>query len=273
MLPRVAGPRFCFGRIRRVRCGVESPELLAGLDVVRGHPAIGAHLIGRRPEDDHVSDNERGHVVLVALLVVDQDLVPDHAARLHVDREQVTVDGGPEEPVPGDGHPFVDFVGVVVLLRIERPRKLPILAPCHGVQRHDLQCGARIHDAVHHQRRVFHLVLTVRILRVERMVGPFQLQIFDVGPIDLRQRAVAMPRVVARVAEPVLWLAIGAQKAVVGYFCGRRGSQEREEQHGANNHGGHPLSGSDLVSCTVVLEKQAQAAREQDLTPTSPCQE
>ena len=135
VLPRVAGPRLvASGASAEFGCGVESPELLAGLDVVRGHPAIGAHLVGRRSEDDHVSDDERGHVVLVALLVVDQDLVPEHAARLHVDREQVTVDGGPEQPVPGDGHPFVDFVGVVVLLRIERPRKLPILAPCHGVQ-------------------------------------------------------------------------------------------------------------------------------------------
>ena len=46
------------------------------------------------------------------------------------------------------------------------------------------------------------------------MVRPLQLEVLDVGPVDLRERAVAMARVAARVGEPVLRLTVGVEQTV-----------------------------------------------------------
>ena len=207
--------------------------------LVRRHPAVGAHLVGGRSQDDHVPDDERRHVVLVTLLEVGHDRVPNHTPARGVDREQMAIDCGPEQGVSGDRQAFVDLVRVGIFFGSSGRESFQVLLAGDSVERHGLQSGARIHDAVDHQRRVLHLVLTVRVLRVERTVGPLQLKRLDVGPIDLGQRAVAVARIVARVAEPVLRLTVGADKTVVRHVRRRRGSQQREQDHDACVHGGH----------------------------------
>src|SRR5262249_17993345 len=47
---------------------------------------------------------------------------------------------------------------------------------------------------------------------------PFQLEVLDVRGRDLRQRAVAMSSQIARIREPVLWLALPVKDAIEGHL-------------------------------------------------------
>ena len=59
-------------------------------------------------------------------------------------------------------------------------------------------------------------------------INPFQLQILDIRPIDLSQRAVAMTRITSRICEPILRFPISMQQAVVGHLRLQRTDQQPE---------------------------------------------
>ena len=177
MFPGVSGPGLGLGLIGGGGSGPETPEFLARLEVVGGNPAIGTGFIGRGAEDDHVADNQGSDVILIALLPLGHFYVPDHVASFCVDGKEMAIDSGPQQGVAGDRHAFVHLVGVVVSLRIQGMRKLPVLTASDGVERYRLEGRAGVHDAIDHQRRILHFGLIVPSLHVDGMVNPFHLQV------------------------------------------------------------------------------------------------
>ena len=180
-----------------------------------------------------------------------------------IEGEQVAIDGGPEKGVSGDRHALVDFVGVVVGGGIEGAGNFPELAAGHGIEGDHLKGGAGVDDAVHDQWRVLHLRLVLRRFLVNRVVHPLHLQILDVVAIDLRQRAVTLARIAARIGEPILRLALSVQKTVVRHLGKQGAGNEDKREQNAILHEPSLCARADYISpimavTTVHQERQSR---------------
>ena len=89
-----------------------------------------------------------------------------------------------------------------------------------GVEREHLSGSAGcVHDAVDHDRRGFEQ----RVVR--QLHGPAGLKLADVGRVDLLQRRVVPPLIIAPIGEPILRLGGGVAKAIVGDTAGNVGTE------------------------------------------------
>ena len=90
------------------RDGVEAPRALAGLRVVRVDESADA-VLGAGDADDHlVLDDERREGHRVAGAVIDELDVEQHAAGLHVERDQMRIERPHEQPIAEDAEAAVD---------------------------------------------------------------------------------------------------------------------------------------------------------------------
>ena len=150
--------------------------------------------------------------------------VPERAAGLRVDRDEVRVERAHEQRVAEDREAAV--VGAAADLDVRRDGVLvdPEDAAGLRVERdHVVRPLREVHDAVDDERR--------RLPRSEHLVleNPLQLEVLDVGRRDLRQRAVALAGVVAGVGQPVLRLVRGAQKPVRRHLCANANGHDRQQ--------------------------------------------
>jgi hypothetical protein len=195
-------------RLARLRHGLEPPDLIAGADVERGHPAIDAELVGRRTKDQGVLHDQRRDVELQTILVVEDGLVPDLLAGPRVDGDEMTVVGRPEHAVLPERDALHDHQ-VRVRLRRDAVAVGPERAAVRGVHRHDFAVLHDVHHAIDDNRRRFHLV------EILRAPGPFQRQPADVVARDLVERAEPVTGIVAAVGQPVVRLALGVDDPLV----------------------------------------------------------
>jgi hypothetical protein len=63
---------------------------------------------------------------------------------------------------------------------------------------------------------------------VSRAVHPLHLQICDVVAVDLRQRAVTLARIAARIRQPILRFVVSVQKTVVRHL-GKQGAGNEDK--------------------------------------------
>ena len=237
------------------RNGVEDPEALAGLDVEAADVALRVRLAPRRvagavrgADDDDVARDDRAgvqsdlagdridHLVVVLLEIDDAVLseVADRNAGLGVERDELVADGDEEDAfVAASVRPVRDAAsrqrprrrrGALVFVDAVHPQQLA----GGGVDGDGVapRSGGRIEHAVDHERRR----LQIEVRPGAEDVGleaPRDLQLAEVGGIDLIERRVARASEVASIGAP---LAVGRARLRPDV---RRSDQDRDERQGA----------------------------------------
>ena len=248
--PRVAQPGLVVGMVRS-RDRVRPPRALAGLGVVRVQEPPNAELPAGDAGHHPVLDDERRRGLAVAAPVVGHLGVPHQVAGAGVDGDQVRVERAHVERFAQDGDAAVvapaadaQVVGQWMLVAPEGPPRGCI----H--RRHVARRLGDEHHAVDHQRR------RLRPVELADVVGPLQLQLGDVRPVDPveTRKALAVERAV--VHQPVVRLVGGVDQALPGdrrelrhavpggwLLCGR--DRSRYEQGGDEED--RPLHGFQLL--------------------------
>ena len=212
-LPGVARPGVMSG-LAWPRNRVEAPHLLARLDVEGGNETANAAISARHADDDLVLDDERCVRDRVLVHRPRGLSVPDHPARLRVDRKQVSIDGAHEERIAEDRKSATDAAAARPRLRRRGVLERPEHAASHSVERHDLvpsldrRALQRVQNPIDGQCR------RLEFLERPGLPDPLQLQILHVRWRDLRERAVALVEQRSRVRQPVVRLAIGAEDSL-----------------------------------------------------------
>ena len=124
-LPGVGRPRVA-ARFARRGNRPEPPRTLAGLHVVRIEEAADRELAAGDADDDLVLDDERRAGAGVAGLVIGHLHVPDHLAGLHIERHEVGIERGHEEPVAVDSEAAI-HEAAADLHRVGRRQHLAVL--------------------------------------------------------------------------------------------------------------------------------------------------
>ena len=193
---RLALPRVVTG-LARSGNRVEAPELLARLRLVRGNESANAEFTAAHTDDDLVFHHQRRMHDRIPGLAAFHLHLPPLAAGGGIDRDEIRVDGPHEQRVAKDGQP-----AIVIAAAVDSPRGRMPVDPEHssrrGIERdHVVRGRDGIHHAVDDQRR-----------RLERradarLIDPARHERGHVAGGDLRQRRVALVRVVAAEGEPV----------------------------------------------------------------------
>ena len=179
--PRLPGPRD----------GGGAPHLLSGIRIVGRDEAdvVLVVLAAGHSGDDVAVHHDRAAGVAIAQAVVGDGVIPDHLAGGRVQGHDVGVGRVDEDLVAVDGdraraHAGADRVEEVGR-GIELPAVLPEAVPGRRVHRlHDVAGAGDEHHAVVHERRRLAEPLS-------DLPAPDELQLVDVLPADLIQRAVA----------------------------------------------------------------------------------
>ncbi len=193
----------CFARARD---GVEFPDLAPRLRVIGRDEAAYAQVAASRSDVHLVPHHQWRHGDGILRGCVGHRRIPQQRAVLRVDSQQMCVHGAQEQCVAEDGKTAVDPAAARArgrgLVRVG-----PEDAPGDRIQRHDvIRCLHRVEHTVHHQRCRFELFERMRLPH------PLQFQVAYIARIDLIQRAVTLVAVVARIAQPVGGLRIGAEQ-------------------------------------------------------------
>ena len=177
---------------------VAAPQLLAGGRIPAVQEAAGRGLAARHPRNQDPVGHDRSARRVVALRPIGELLVPQLFAGLHVEGEDVVVDGHPEEPALVDHRPAAVEAAAPPRCLFEDDRRAPDLparlqvdgegpAPVDGVQ-----------DPVVDGRRG-------QLARLVHQAGaPDGHEPVDVGLVDLVEGAVALAVVPHAVDEHVL---------------------------------------------------------------------
>ncbi len=217
-----------FERLRRIAGhGVEAPQHLAGLRVVRGDVAAHAELGAAVADDDFALDDARRAGDGVCLRLIDGHHGPHFVAGRGVERDETAVERAEEQLAFVRSDAAID--GVAARLHAGFARHFRIVLPqqlaARGVDRlHLAPRAGGIQHAVDDQRRGF-----LAAMRVE-VDEPREAELLDVAGVDLRERREALLRVRAPVREPVAGILVGlddARRIDLGGFDGRRGGAAR----------------------------------------------
>ena len=181
--------------------------------IVGGDESANAKLRATDSDDDFIFHDERLQRDGVSKFVVSDRDVPERFAVFCIDGDEMRVECAHEQGVAQDRDAAVvgaaaDLLaaGIPVLVDPENPSGF-------RVERHDIVGPLReVHDSVHHNGR--------RLPRARDLVlqNPLQLEILYVGRIDLLQQAVALARIAAGIAQPVLRFVARPQKAIERYL-------------------------------------------------------
>ena len=250
-------PCFAAGLARLGHC-VPPPQLVAGVDVERGHPAARAGVAGA-VLDEHLAVGDercRREPLLAAELVFRGDLlVPEDLAVLAVDGDDASVrQVGDDLVFPERDAARAGGVAFVRHARVGDPRELAAvrIAGVDLVDRAPPVAG--VHEAVVDERidLVLGAVLSDVLHAAERH-RPHHAQVLDVLAVDLRQLRVAQRAVVAVHQQPVLRLVRGVDQPVLvdrqRVLAGKRsrrcddgqGAGKRSQDRRAMAHGCLPL--------------------------------
>ena len=237
VLPAVARPGLVAG-LARSRHSPEAPRPLAGAGVVgveeASHPVLGA----RDAHDDLVFHRQgrTGHRV-TGLVVGDLDIPPD-AARAHVERDQVGVDGRDEDLVAKSRDAPIHLPTTRPHIVWKRPAVGPDRPSRLHVERDDVAWRiGDVHDAVKDQGRGLEVMPSLHLIH------PHGAQLLDVGPIDLVERREALGIVGAVRGQPAARLAVGLPDTVVAQL--RRQVHGQQQRDGDDQRGFHRMPSSD----------------------------
>ncbi len=244
-------------RLSRPRNGVEPPDLLAGPDVERAHQALGVVVAGDGrallhggADDHHVAHHRRrGMDADLAGLEIDRLLGAAHdadfqindavgaeaihqRAGLGVELDQAIAGGHVDDalvagaigPVgkPAAGELARRMSGARTFAQAVRPNEFAGL----GVERNHRapRAGGRVEHAPDHDRRAFEFVFRIgpEIVGLE---PPRDLQLVEVGCIDLIERRIAAEAQVSAIAWPFAVLGRGL---TLGLELWRRGCVDKD---------------------------------------------
>ena len=201
---------------RILRDGVERPQQLAVLGVVRLHESADAVFAAVGADEHFALDDGRSHRLAVAELGIGDIGLPHLVAGLGVERDQLGVEGGEIDLVLGDRDAAIVRPAAIGRDRSERLLVVPQLLAGLRVERVDLaERGRDIHHAVDDDGRGLHQFLDLGL------EDPGRAQAADVGGVDLRGGVIALLRVVAVGVQEVVAVAGGAIEHVLGDIAGR----------------------------------------------------
>ena len=190
---------------------IEAPDLLAGFRVVGGDESPDAAVAAAGADDHLVLDHERRERQRVGRLHLGDARLPERAAVLRVDRNEVPVERAHVQGVAENRHTPIVRTAAGPVVRIGGVLVDPEGAPGPRVERDDVVGPLReVHDAVHDERR------GLPRAHDRALVGPLQLQVAGVGGRDLVERAVARAHERAVVRQPVLRLLGGIDEPLEG---------------------------------------------------------
>ena len=219
--PRVAvlRPRLRT-RLAGRRNRVTAPQLLPGLRIPAVQKSARRGLAARHSGNHHAIGHDRRARRVISLAPVGKLLLPDLFAGLHVERDDVVVDGDAEQFAAVDrGGAAGDRIGAFHL-RIDLDRGAPDLAAGLDVDREGPLAVDHVHDAVVDRRRG-------QLARLVHQAGaPDGHQLLDGGPVDLLERAVALPAVAHALSGDVVRV-----PAVVDQVLGRLHRSGRRSDH------------------------------------------
>ena len=213
--------------------------------------------------DDHlVLDDERCAGRRITDPVVGEHDVPGHAARSRIERKQVGVGGGHEQPIAQQAEAAVhgrngavgEVVGQLAAVLPERPAGARVEGP------RAVEGTGHVHHAVGHERRP----LESPARDDAGLKGPLGGETMNVAGCDLLERTVTLSAVVARVSHPARRIPVASQQILKG-DSGRRALLRNEKARAENrNHQGHgrgqptalPTAGvvTDWISRHVLMD-------------------
>ena len=205
--------------LARLGHDIPAPQLLAGVDVERRHPAAGAAVAGAVVHDDlAVGDQGGGQEPFApAELVGARDLhVPHDLAGVAVDGDDPAVGQVREDPVFPEGDAAgARRVALVVDAGVRDPDQIAVVRVA-GVDLVDRSPAvAGVHEAVVDQGVELALgAVAPGVLHAAQGQGPHHAEVADVVAVDLGEPRVAGRRVVAVHDQPVLRLVLGVDQAI-----------------------------------------------------------
>ena len=187
---------------------MEAPEPFTGFRVVGVDEAAAGRVSAGDAHDDLVAHDKRrllGILVLLHLAYLD---VPADASGLRIERHEVGVQGSHVHCPADDRHTPIRRPAAKAQLLRKPPLVMPQLGAGPRVDgEHVIPGGGQIDHAVDKQRR------RLQAIRDAGLEAPHRHQALDVVPVDLRERAEAVARVVAAPHEPVVRVPLGVEQA------------------------------------------------------------
>ena len=203
-----------------VRQCVERPHRLAVILVVRPHEAADSILRPRAADDNRVVDDQRCNGQAVARLGIGDFHIPLHCTRLRIERHETRVERAHIHSAARDRD-----ATVVRSATVDRRRDAwLVLVPPDLLARTSIDRNGRVVRSrhVHHAVDDGRTVLEGSKTRDARLIHPRHPQGADVRARDLRERRVALVRVVAAVDRPVLSVRTRVLQHVIGDVRKRR---------------------------------------------------
>ncbi len=210
VLPGVAAaPRVRSGLARR-RHGPEAPRALAGLRVVGVEEAANAALRAGDADDDLVLDRERRAGRRVVERRVGDLLLPQHATRSGVERDQLRVQRRQEQRRSENRQAAIDLAAADVDPRRNADARTSRAPGPVSASSAITSLGGRVTYIT--PSTTIGVVSTLGV----HLMNPLGPQPVDVVGVDLVQRAVVMAPVVAAVRQPVARLVGRLEQPLVG---------------------------------------------------------
>ena len=237
--PRVAQPRAVVGVVGPGN-GVGAPLALAALGVVGVEEAADAELAAGDARHHPVLHDERRRRLAVAAPVVGHLGVPDEVAAARVDGHEVGVEGAHVEGVAEDGDAAVVAPAADAQVVGQRVLVAPVRAP--GRRVHRGQVARRLgdeHHPVDDERG------RLGAVELADAVGPLQLEVGDVRPVDLVEAAEALAVEGAAVHQPVVRLVGGREQPLPGDGRELRHAGAGVRVLGSRERGGGKQDGGD----------------------------
>ena len=229
---------------RFVRRGnrVEAPCFPAAPRVEGRNEPADPILAAADTDDDLVFDDQRGVGDRITRLAIGHFRVPQRAAGLRVDGNEMGVERAHVERVAENRQAAVVRAAADDQRRVQRVAVDPEDAAGLGVERDDVvQPLRQVHDAVDDQR------CGLPVPGDRGLVHPFQLEVFGVCRRNLRERAVALTEVAAGVHQPVPGFLRGICEAIRTDLRMRAARHRRDRQHDqpdaclSSHHGHRPF--------------------------------
>ena len=216
-------------RLARAWNGVKAPPALSGIGIVSIDEAANAVLAAGNPNRDQVLHCQRRNGKAVSGAIVGGGHVPNHVARLGIERDHVRIERSHENLVVQDGQPAIHAPAAGTDIRRQLPLIQPDRPPCPCVEGESaVVLPSGVENPVDHKGR------GLKLAGGRGLVNPLGGQRGRVAGINLPQRAETLPRVVAGISQPVLRLFVGVQQALecdLGMSANRKNEGQTDDRH------------------------------------------